>query len=83
MVECQPEIWRERDFWVQFLGGQENTTEKKYLTNFMGDKNLFLGPVWDIGFFLKGVENGGTTLGKSFLFFEMATEEKKGVKLIH
>jgi hypothetical protein len=49
----------------------------------MGDKNLFLGPVWDIGFFLKGVENGGTTLGKSFLFFEMATEEKKGVKLIH
>jgi len=43
----------------------------------MGDKNLFLGPMRDIGFFLKGVEKGSATLGKSFLFFEMAKKKKR------
>jgi hypothetical protein len=44
----------------------------------MGDKNLFLGPMRRMGFFLKGVEKGGATLGKSFLFFP--TENKKRFK---
>jgi hypothetical protein len=36
----------------------------------MGYKNLSLGSMRDIGFFLKGVEKGGATLGKSFLFLK-------------